>query len=356
MRYGPYTIDQIQLYLQNHSFKPTDLACKAGENQWQSLDTLLRKAKIPVKPLSQKTSKKTLRSRKSARAKTAGRSNSNVSKISNPKKNTLVLVIAGLITSIVGISLLWFVRENTIEVYFLWVFSAIFCFCTFIFDLGPPLFGKDDPDRKKGIWDPSYRRPLPPKLGSILLLVFTSSSIVYLFNFDPGKSYATMEIDSQKRLEIFYEKQEEDYFYPQPKTHPYLRGTGKFGKQDSSTIYMQNKPVRISYENGQLKAEGMIENGKREGEWTEWYQNGKKASVSNYVEGRKWNAVSWKPNGEKCPVTKIEEGNGIWAHYLESDGSEIARVKYENGRRVFDKVPASTSNLTLPDEDGLVRE
>ena len=46
---------------------------------------------------------------------------------------------------------------------------------------------------------------------------------------------------------------------------------------------------------------------------------------------KEWNAFSWKPDGEKCPVRKIEDGNGIWVHYLESDGSEMARVKYENG-------------------------
>ena len=69
---------------------------------------------------------------------------------------------------------------------------------------------------------------------------------------------------------------------------------------------------------------------------------------------KEWNAFFWKPDGEKCPVRKIEDGNGIWVHYLESDGSEIARVKYENGRRVLNTAPASTPNLTLPEEDGLV--
>ena len=40
------------------------------------------------------------------------------------------------------------------------------------------------------------------------------------------------------------------------------------------------------YENGQIKSEGNYKDNKRDGKWTGWYPDGQKMSEENYKDGR----------------------------------------------------------------------
>jgi len=75
---------------------------------------------------------------------------------------------------------------------------------------------------------------------------------------------------------------------------------------------------------------GRVKDGKAEGFWTHWYENGQKFKETNYKDDRTMTAVAWKPNGEKCPETNIVDGNGVVVIYRE-DGTEGGRSTYTDG-------------------------
>jgi antitoxin component YwqK of YwqJK toxin-antitoxin module len=83
------------------------------------------------------------------------------------------------------------------------------------------------------------------------------------------------------------------------------------GKIDSQTSYMDNKRIDYFDYNAQTKkAEGTIKNNKKEGPWTEWYENGMKKFEGMYVEG---------------------ERNGKGAEF-DNKGIETWRGEYLNGK------------------------
>ena len=87
---------------------------------------------------------------------------------------------------------------------------------------------------------------------------------------------------------------------------------------------------------GQKKEEENYKDGKPDGLYTLWYENGQKSGEGTYKEGKLVTVVQWKFNGEKCPVTNIDEdGNGVWVLYND-DGTERFRYTYKNGERVRD--------------------
>ena len=79
----------------------------------------------------------------------------------------------------------------------------------------------------------------------------------------------------------------------------------------SGFIYLPNttKPFTgnnlCEYQNGQYRSKGKIEDGKRDGIWTEWYKNGKIRLEGNYKDGRQHG--KWTFRNENGQIK--EEGN-----------------------------------------------
>jgi antitoxin component YwqK of YwqJK toxin-antitoxin module len=84
------------------------------------------------------------------------------------------------------------------------------------------------------------------------------------------------------------------------------------------------------YENGQLYSLVQFKDGKMEGLWKKWNNQGLKQLEGRTRNGKLMSCKSWRPNGEKCPLTNLKNGNGIVISY-DSNGSEEGRWSYSNG-------------------------
>ena len=97
----------------------------------------------------------------------------------------------------------------------------------------------------------------------------------------------------------------------------------------------------LHYSNGKKYQQGTLAEGKRDGVWLEWYENGAKYSELTYKSGKLLSSLTWKPNGEKskngiinangilkrwhengrlATETKIVEGNELVIRGWDSDG------------------------------------
>ncbi|MFP6901377.1 MAG: GYF domain-containing protein [Opitutales bacterium] len=129
------------------------------------------------------------------------------------------------------------------------------------------------------------------------------------------------------------------------------------GKVDNLTFHMEGKPDGPSvtwYPGGQKFMEAHFTDGKQDGSWTLWHENGRKKGEGQYKaggpdgtsihwyssgekmgehhheDGKLMSATVWKPNGVKCFLTNVRKGNGVLVTYHES-GTEWFRSNYENG-------------------------
>ena len=68
-------------------------------------------------------------------------------------------------------------------------------------------------------------------------------------------------------------------------------GSYKNGKQDGKWTYW--------WENGQKGAEETYKDGKEEGLWTVWYENGQKKQEGTYKDGKKSKLKCWNERGKK---------------------------------------------------------
>ncbi len=86
------------------------------------------------------------------------------------------------------------------------------------------------------------------------------------------------------------------------------------------------------YENGQKRIEGCFnENGKKDGKWAYWYENGNKWSegyFKNGVNDRK--RTTWHENGQKHYEGTYDNGKrvGKWYFYNES-GDRTTEIDYD---------------------------
>ena len=111
------------------------------------------------------------------------------------------------------------------------------------------------------------------------------------------------------------------------------RRGGKYYTPNQETPYTGWS--KSMHENGQMMALWHFKDGKADGLWTKWFDNGQKKEEVTYKDGKLVTAVSWKPNGDKCPVTNVVNGNGVWAWY-NPDGTEGVRFTYKDGEVVRD--------------------
>ena len=75
---------------------------------------------------------------------------------------------------------------------------------------------------------------------------------------------------------------------------------------------------------------GKMKDGKKDGKWTEWYNNGRKELEGTYKKGRregKW--TWWYENGQKQKEGTYKKGRryGLWTIYME-DGWKLSEIKY----------------------------
>ncbi len=92
-------------------------------------------------------------------------------------------------------------------------------------------------------------------------------------------------------------------------------------------------PFTIWRDNGWQLAQAYYRKGKQDGPATAWHANGRKSEDRHYVADKLMSATVWKPNGEKCPHTKILAGNGVVVRY-HPDGTTDHRETFRNGVRV----------------------
>jgi len=124
-----------------------------------------------------------------------------------------------------------------------------------------------------------------------------------------------------------------------PDGHKESEVTYKNGKITTSGRYEGDKFIVVQelssekYPNGQLKSEGTIVSGKKEGIWTTWYESGQKESEETYKNGiQNGISLSWYINGTKEHEGIYDFGrkNGKWISYHEN-GQIDSSGYYING-------------------------
>ena len=101
----------------------------------------------------------------------------------------------------------------------------------------------------------------------------------------------------------------------------------------SQVIVFKNCEVEF-YENGQLKfVENKNEDGKRDGLWTSWYENGQKQLEGTYKNGKEDGLfITWYENGERRSEGTWKGGkfDGLWISWYEN-GQKRLEGTYKYG-------------------------
>lgn len=95
----------------------------------------------------------------------------------------------------------------------------------------------------------------------------------------------------------------------------------------------QNGESIMKYANGQVKMQGLMKDGKREGLWKSFYENGTQWSESVFTEGIKNGKTStWYENGNKrydgFYTDDVE--SGVWTYWNEA--GKVVNTK-DNGKK-----------------------
>ena len=106
------------------------------------------------------------------------------------------------------------------------------------------------------------------------------------------------------------------------------------------------------YENGQKKEEGTYKkNGKKDGKWTSWHENGKKTIEGTYKDGKKDGLETrWYENGQKELEGTYKDGefDGLWtgwhengqnswySTYKDGEFDGLTTGWYENGQKKYE--------------------
>lgn len=98
-------------------------------------------------------------------------------------------------------------------------------------------------------------------------------------------------------------------------------------KQDSVT---ENGESIVRYESGAIKMRGIMKDGKREGLWKSWYEDGKQWSETTFAAGIKnGKTTTWYENGNKryTGIYTNDLESGKWTYWDES-GKEVSTKDY----------------------------
>jgi len=115
------------------------------------------------------------------------------------------------------------------------------------------------------------------------------------------------------------------WFHWKENGQKWLEVSWKNGKQDGLWIEWQ--------ENGQIKSEENYKDGKSEGKWTWWYENGQKKLEENWTDGipdGKW--TSWFENGLQSGEGNFKNGTGTFLQ-LHENNQKSYEVIYKDGNR-----------------------
>ena len=95
-----------------------------------------------------------------------------------------------------------------------------------------------------------------------------------------------------------------------------LKGTHKNGKKDGLWTWW--------YENGEKKNEGTFKNGQENGLHRWWYENGQKSKEGTYKDGKQVELVtSWYENGQKGKEGTFKDGELVSENCWDIDGNDI---------------------------------
>ena len=89
-------------------------------------------------------------------------------------------------------------------------------------------------------------------------------------------------------------------------------------------------PFTLWRDNGWKLAQAHYKNGKQDGLAISWHANGRKSEERHYFADKLLTATAWKPSGEKCPQTNVFQGNGVVVHY-HPDGTKEGRETFRGG-------------------------
>ena len=100
---------------------------------------------------------------------------------------------------------------------------------------------------------------------------------------------------------------------------------------------VEGKPVKDGFfilygAGGDKLLEGAYRDGKQQGEWTMWYENGRRAAVDHYRDGlQNGPHTSWYANGVKAVEGNYRDGRraGNWQRW-EPSGRKSGQQLYEN--------------------------
>ena len=161
-----------------------------------------------------------------------------------------------------------------------------------------------------------------------------------------------------------------------------LEGSYKDGKRDGLwTEKFSDKPItgKVYGYFGEGKHYkkvyiGYIDNGKREGKWIIWYDNGKKKSETTYKDGKGDGlSTDWYENGQKSYEFTFKDGqpDGLWTGWYENGqkkyehtlkdgkGGGLYTDWYENGQKENEGIFKDGKLVEFIgewNEDGSVRE
>jgi len=91
------------------------------------------------------------------------------------------------------------------------------------------------------------------------------------------------------------------------------------------------------YENGQPKDDGSFKNNVQDGNWTYYYDDGKKMYEQTFVKGKQEGKVtSWYAIGTLESVKNFKNGkpDGKWIFYAKRAGKVINTIHFKNGVKI----------------------
>ena len=103
------------------------------------------------------------------------------------------------------------------------------------------------------------------------------------------------------------------------------------GNKKTIELYEQIKDKRVAkyykeyYESQQIKIEGSLKNGKREGLWIYYYENGNKWSEGNYIDGL--------ANGK---FTQYYENGKLWMYTYYKNGEKTRAILFDEKGNVIE--------------------
>ena len=142
------------------------------------------------------------------------------------------------------------------------------------------------------------------KVGTYNLVVFTDNL---------GTNYTGLPVTDEPEQDGTYLLRRDEYDFSKT---PVAFGTIKDGKKDGLWTWW--------YENGEKKNEGTFKDGQENGLHRWWYENGQKSKEGTYKDGKQVELVtSWYENGQKGKEGTFKDGELVSENCWDIDGNDI---------------------------------